>query len=296
MASQKAMINTLMFYHWDNTLFNNMMIPVSLNRDEVISAILLETSDFPLVITDLDTLKYSIEVWSKHRIDIWNKLIETTNYEYNPIENYDRTESTTDTLTQTGYGIVKGDGAEDKTERSLVKSGMINKTISGNIENGKSGSIDKSISGSYTDANTGEDINTNSVSAFNDNGFSDHEQNTLLHGLSTERMYNGYVETENYVNYKETEKYNSYEETQSFGYPDSIENPTDIETIKTTKNSGERTDKNFTDTRIINQRIHGNIGVTTTQQMIEQERNIVRFDIIDEIVKDYKTEFCILIY
>ena len=37
MASQKAMINTLMFYHWDNTLFNEMMIPEGIDRDDVSS-------------------------------------------------------------------------------------------------------------------------------------------------------------------------------------------------------------------------------------------------------------------
>ncbi len=43
-------------------------------------------------------------------------------------------------------------------------------------------------------------------------------------------------------------------------------------------------------------RAHGNIGVTTTQQMIEQEREIVQFNIIDKIVSDFKAKFCILVY
>lgn len=262
MASQKAMINTLMFYHWDNALFNNMSIPQTLNRDDVVSAILIETSDFPVIITDLETLRYAIEVWSKHRIDVWEKLLETTNYEYNPIENYDRTESTTDILTETGYGTVKGDGGLTTISHSNVKSGETTKTISGR----------------YSDQNSGSDTSTESVSAFNDGGFSNHEQNVLQHGLKVERTYNNYAETE------------------SCGYPDDLLNPTEIETTKTTNLGGERTDKNFTDSRTITGRIHGNIGVTTTQQMIQAQRDIVRFDIIDEIVKDYKTEFCILVY
>mgnify|MGYP006935953938 CR=1 FL=1 len=40
----------------------------------------------------------------------------------------------------------------------------------------------------------------------------------------------------------------------------------------------------------------GNIGVTTTQQMIEQERNIAEFSIINYIVQSFKERFCILIY
>lgn len=296
MSSQKAMINTMMFYHWDNTLFNGMLLPEGVDRTTVIDTILLETSDFPLVITDLETLRYSIELWSKHRVDIWTKLLETTQYEYNPIENYDRHEITHDDLYETGYGTVKGDGGLDKTERTVVKSGVIERSTTGYVEHEKTGAIDKSILGSYTDSNTGTDINTNSVSAFNDSGFSDHEQSSLSHGLSVERSYNGYVETENYTGYKETERYNNYKQTEDYGLPDSVYNPTESELTKTTKQGGERTDKNFNNNRTIDTHIHGNIGVTTTQEMIESQRKVVNFDVVDQIVTDYKTTFCILIY
>ena len=40
----------------------------------------------------------------------------------------------------------------------------------------------------------------------------------------------------------------------------------------------------------------GNIGVTTTQQMIEEERRIAQFDIYSQIVADFKRFFCIMVY
>ena len=43
-------------------------------------------------------------------------------------------------------------------------------------------------------------------------------------------------------------------------------------------------------------RAYGNIGVTTTQQMIEQERNISLFDIDHVIIDDFKKTFCLMIY
>lgn len=43
-------------------------------------------------------------------------------------------------------------------------------------------------------------------------------------------------------------------------------------------------------------RAYGNIGVTTTQQMIEQERNISLFDLDHVIIDDFKKTFCLLIY
>lgn len=43
-------------------------------------------------------------------------------------------------------------------------------------------------------------------------------------------------------------------------------------------------------------RNYGNIGVTSTQQLIEQERQISEFDIVQYIVDDFKSELCILVY
>lgn len=43
-------------------------------------------------------------------------------------------------------------------------------------------------------------------------------------------------------------------------------------------------------------RAYGNIGVTTTQDMIEQERRVSNFDIIDVIIAEFKKTFCLLVY
>lgn len=43
-------------------------------------------------------------------------------------------------------------------------------------------------------------------------------------------------------------------------------------------------------------RAYGNIGVTTSQQMLEEERKLVQFNIIDYIVADFKKNFCIAVY
>ena len=43
-------------------------------------------------------------------------------------------------------------------------------------------------------------------------------------------------------------------------------------------------------------RIHGNIGVTTSQQMLQAELDIARFNIIQEITNLFMTELCICVY
>lgn len=40
----------------------------------------------------------------------------------------------------------------------------------------------------------------------------------------------------------------------------------------------------------------GNIGVTTTQQMIKEQRDVVSFNIYRVIIEDFKQRFCIMVY
>ncbi len=103
--------------------------------------------------------------------------------------------------------------------------------------------------------------------------------------------------------------------TTTIGYDHKITNGSDdtldVDTWRT--NNGKNTDNNqtivknknkggskiedtgtidYTDTDIE----QGNIGVTTTQQMIQAERDLVRFNIYDLIIEDFKQRFCVLIY
>lgn len=43
-------------------------------------------------------------------------------------------------------------------------------------------------------------------------------------------------------------------------------------------------------------RAYGNIGVTTTQEMLEAQRKLVRYNIYNEIADSFKEEFCLYIY
>ena len=40
----------------------------------------------------------------------------------------------------------------------------------------------------------------------------------------------------------------------------------------------------------------GNIGVTSTQQLMTEEREVARFNIYDQISEDFRNRFCIMVY
>ena len=58
----------------------------------------------------------------------------------------------------------------------------------------------------------------------------------------------------------------------------------------------ESVDDDVTRSETRTQRRTGNIGVTTTQQMLEQERKIAEFNMISYIAQSFKERFCLLIY
>ena len=56
-------------------------------------------------------------------------------------------------------------------------------------------------------------------------------------------------------------------------------------------------DSHTEDNRARSSRIHGNIGVTTSQQMLEQELAVAaKLNIINIIVESFKQRFCVLVY
>lgn len=67
-------------------------------------------------------------------------------------------------------------------------------------------------------------------------------------------------------------------------------------TTSLTSNGTNSETENYTDTFTHTLHTHGNIGVTTTQQMIEAERESVRYNLVEEIAADYQAAFCLDIY
>lgn len=61
--------------------------------------LLSETAELELGYTDSVVMQLMMKAWSRRRAPIWDHLIETTKYDYDPIKNWDRDEHTVDTET-----------------------------------------------------------------------------------------------------------------------------------------------------------------------------------------------------
>lgn len=69
---------------------------------------------------------------------------------------------------------------------------------------------------------------------------------------------------------------------------------TNTETGKDTENESVNGGRNGKHTRT--GRAHGNIGVTTSQQMIQSERDLVVFNLYDVIAESFIENFCLMVY
>ena len=87
------LVSLLAVYHHDDTILDGLELPEDMERDTLISRLLFETAELTLVYSNPDTLKEMIEYWSLSRIEVWNKLWDLAHEEYDPLVNYDRTET-----------------------------------------------------------------------------------------------------------------------------------------------------------------------------------------------------------
>lgn len=100
------------------------------------------------------------------------------------------------------------------------------------------------------------------------------ENETSLHDVSAENALDYQPDNKDTVTSGETSSYRR-----------------DIDTSSETSGT-----ENITDTFKHSNRTHGNIGVTTSQQMIQSERDLVRYSLIEEIAEDYRDAFCLDVY
>lgn len=273
----RATLTTMGLYEYDPSIFDNLLVPQGVDGPTLINQILYETSDLELILPDPHYYKTYMEAWAKRRLPVWTKLWETTQYEYDPIANYDRKETwteletrdlaasdtTTRDTTDTKTGTRKGTNSDQET-RNLTESDTQESTSTGRT------------------TNTQDTTSTNSKRAFDSATLTPIDETTT--NTDDSSTSNGTIDQTG--------------STHNTGTVD-VDHTINESTTDTVKGTGT-IKVNGTDTGTVEHRYEGttkgNIGVTTTQQMIQSEREIVQFDIYRYIVNDYISAFCMEVY
>lgn len=301
-------LSPLGLYRWDETIFDLMEIPTALNKPTLIDNLLAETAELEVLYPNPVVFKNLVGVWSHKQIDIWNRLYATTQYEYNPIENYNRYETGSDS----GAGTTTHSGTDTTTE-ATTHGGTDGRTEA--ITTGGKDTLDMTRRDGGTE--------TEQISYSNEQGGEDKVTGTdtkghWIAGFDSQPVSaddDGLVkQTRDQDDAETTTEYGKTEEgtgtkTTTFGKTETNKDETTYgktENVQETKTYGETVNKTgglthgeqvaTTNEGEHELHAHGNIGVTTTQEMIQQERRIDRFNMYDIIIEDFKMRFCILVY
>ena len=239
--SRGATLSVLGLYNYDSSLFDNMVFPAGFTTDEkqtVVGNVLMECAELEFLYPDFDTAKFAIEAWSKMCVSVWERIFTASKLEYNPIENYNKTE----------LEMI----SDDRTD-----------THSGNDVTTYSGSDSDQSTYADTETHSGTDTQTNKISSYDSGTLLNHDQNELQHGHSVSNYGTGSNST-------------TYGKTETLTHGSTIVHDGDISRTNHTT---------------------GNIGVTTSQQMLEQEIEVsAKLNVIKMIVESFKERFCILVY
>lgn len=225
----RATLSILGLYQREPTLFDELELPGSMNKDVLIDNILYEAAPLEAYYPDPNFMKFMIGRWSFMNQSVWQKLYDTTVLEYNPILNYDRTEEWSENEQMLDKRTLTGTEMETSTDNS-----------SGEIKS--SGTVKSELN----------------VSGYNESSYVPREQTIETPDTLTS-------------NTSETDR-----------------------TVSIDKNDTENMDRKRDNIRT--GRAFGNIGVTTTQQMIQQERETALFNMYKVITDSFIERFCLMIY
>lgn len=271
--SNGAKISAIGLYKWDNTIFDLMRLPSGLDRNTVSNNIMLDTSEFEVIYPNPVLFKSYVGLWSEKRLASWQRIYDVLLQEYDPLENYRRNESRSLEQHKQSNGVITNDLTDATTATSNKREESSGNTHSAGSSSGtEHGTID---------ADGGHNTTIeNQVAAFNASSYSPRDKSIEDNEYEDNQTTNT------------TTSANNRTSTDTAGLvlnTDSLNN-----TLRKTGTIDNAETNSATDTE--NTLAYGNIGVTTSQQMLEQEIDVAKHNIIEIIIADFKKEFCVCIY
>lgn len=99
----------------DDDLFKNLQLPEGIDKDTLTRNIILKSGEFEVLYADPFFMQEVIGTWSNKWQRTFIKWIEALNLEYNPLDNYDRIESWTESDSSSHSSSASGTGTESSS-------------------------------------------------------------------------------------------------------------------------------------------------------------------------------------
>lgn len=335
--SRGANLSIMGLYNNDDTILDMMVFPDGFSdaqKQTTKESILVECAEFEFLYPNPTVAKTIIGIWSRKEKPYWDRVYQASLLEYNPIENYRRTETETiedgHTEQHSGNDVNRASGSDtnartgtETTAHEAEHETVIDETnvdtLSGNDQLKRTGTVTNAASGTdrqsgeseSTDTNSGTDTINNSITGYDSETLVAHDSSATIHGHIVTNEAEGsnsttYGRTDTQTN-NTTDKteYGKIDTTDHDSTTTETHDDTDTLTLNTletfahgkteTLTHGEKVEHEGNSER--NVLAFGNIGVTTSQDMLTQELEVAKIiQVIPIIIESFKDRFCITVY
>lgn len=301
-------------YEYDQTLFDGMILPEDYDRDALLFEILQRSGQLYPYHQHPAMLKTAIRLWFSRNFLNFDRTMDALISEYDPIENYNRFEDWTRTPDLTDEDKHTGiDSTAHAGNDALVRTGQDTVANSGKDTTEHSGKDTTKHSGkdstdhtytNYKESMTmsGNHTTEEQVSAYDNSGYQPSKKTIETFGDPTSRKDEKSItgsHADDLTHGHQEELTHGLKEELTHGLTETTTRGT---TDTTNYNSSESTTYGstvtgrHTGTEKYTAHMHGNIGVTTTQEMITQEIELRKFDIYTDIASRFEHEFLVQVY
>lgn len=245
----------------NRSVFDRLILPEGIDKELVKENIILQAEEKELLYSDPDFLTAAIDVWGRKNYWTFDKWLKAINTKYEPLWNFDRNEEWED--------IHQKNSNRDKH--------------------------------GYFDSNS----NDSSMANTHDEGYSDGTTQTIYDtNVATDQTKENKEAAFNASTYQEKTKEiidsdvattgDERNESRSNTGNNSESNASNFHTESGTNQENEGIDEAGNATH--KGHLYGNIGITSSQQLLQAELDVARFNLYDQIADLFISEFCLMVY
>lgn len=258
------------FSHLGQSVFDNLTLPEGITKDTLVDNILLRGGEFECQYGDPDFIRRAIGAWSLKWQPTFKRWVDALAIEYAPLENYDRIEDWTDDTARSDAS------ASESVHSRNLESSQVNS---------------ESADYSQSDAkHTGGEIG---VTTDRDK-FDSPPTHTVTRSAYDSSNYEPLSQEKDTGKWKETTENDVSESSATSSESNSSGSSVNSETGS--ESTADNASSAMNNNAVHSGRIHGNIGVTTSQQMLLQELELGYWNIYEKITELFLQEFTIPVY
>ena len=296
-------------YQYDDTIFNDMVLPTGIDADLFKQSLLMEKGEFEVLYPNPDFMRHSIKLWSTKWFRTFSEWLKGTQAQWNPIYNYDRYEEGWDDHNRK-YASVNNADYSDKRTTDMEELNVVNMQDSSKSDteanrilntkdsNEKNLKDESTFNNQDTTSQTKESTTEHQVAGYDSSSYQPSSKDIIDNGDSNVK-HTGTVTNE--TTGTDTTAHSGTDATTSKGSDTSTHSGSDRNTTSGTDemvHKGKLSDLSGTEknTNQHTAHLYGNIGVTTSSAMLAEFYNIAKWNLYEHMADVFGSELLIQVY